>query len=40
LRAVIGAQRETNLDAATFPAACPWSFEEMMAEEFWPDGDA
>jgi hypothetical protein len=35
----IGAQRETGLDAATFPAACPWSFDQMMAPDFWPDSD-
>jgi hypothetical protein len=35
--AVIGARRETGLAAATFPAACPWSFEQMMSDDFWPD---
>ncbi|MEI7607534.1 MAG: DUF29 domain-containing protein [Rhodospirillaceae bacterium] len=28
---------ETNLPKATFPALCPWSFEQIMDEEFWPD---
>ncbi|MGJ0559221.1 DUF29 domain-containing protein [Methylocystis sp.] len=37
-QARIGAQRETDLDAAVFPDQCPWSFEEMMAEDFWPEG--
>jgi hypothetical protein len=37
-QARIGAQRETDLDAAVFPAHCPWTFEEMMAEDFWPEG--
>ena len=27
---------ETGLPKATFPAACPWSFEQMIDEEFWP----
>jgi hypothetical protein len=35
--AVIGARRETGLSGDTFPAACPWSFDEMMNDEFWPD---
>jgi hypothetical protein len=37
-QARIGAQRETDLDAAVFPAQCPWTFEEMMDEDFWPEG--
>jgi hypothetical protein len=35
--AVIGARRETGLNASTFPAACPWSFDQMMDDDFWPD---
>jgi uncharacterized protein DUF29 len=35
--AVIGARRETGLGAAVFPTACPWSFDEMMDDDFWPD---
>jgi hypothetical protein len=35
--AVIGAQRETGLDAEVFPTGCPWSFEQMMDDDFWPD---
>jgi hypothetical protein len=35
--AVIDAQRETGLDAAVFPSECPWTFEQMMAEDFWPE---
>jgi hypothetical protein len=35
--AVIGARRETGLGAATFPATCPWSFDQMMDDDFWPD---
>ncbi len=30
-------QSETGLDEATFPLDCPWSFEQMMAEDFWPE---
>jgi hypothetical protein len=35
--AVLGAARETGLDRAIFPAICPWSFEQMMDEDFWPE---
>lgn len=28
---------ETELPLATFPDACPWSFEAFMDEAFWPD---
>jgi hypothetical protein len=30
------AYAETGLPKATFPPACPWSFERMMTEDFWP----
>ncbi|MFL5288554.1 MAG: DUF29 domain-containing protein [Rhodopila sp.] len=35
--AILGAARETGLDRAVFPAACPWSFEQFMDEDFWPE---
>ena len=28
---------ETGLPEQTFPAACPWSLQQMMAEDFWPE---
>lgn len=34
--AVLVAERETDLDGAAFPAVCPWSFDQMMDENFWP----
>jgi hypothetical protein len=37
-RAVIEAARETGLDAAAFPGACPYRFEQMMLADFWPEG--
>ncbi|MEI8393732.1 MAG: DUF29 domain-containing protein [Rhodospirillaceae bacterium] len=37
--ALVGAVDETNLPEETFPPACPWSFEQLMDESFWP-GDA
>jgi hypothetical protein len=38
-RAVLDAVAETSLPKAGFPAAAPWSFEQVMDEDFWP-GDA
>ncbi len=35
--AVLVAARETGLDRATFAAAGTWSFEQVMADDFWPD---
>ena len=35
-KAAILAHGETNLPKAAFPAACPWSFEQIMDDGFWP----
>ena len=35
--AVLKAARETRLSKAHFPAACPYSFAQMMDEAFWPE---
>jgi len=35
--AIIEAAAETGLAESDFPAACPWAFDQMMKEEFWPD---
>jgi hypothetical protein len=35
--AVIEAAAETGLPESTFPATCPWSFDQIMDEEFWPE---
>lgn len=35
-KAVKKAAWETGLKADKFPAACPWTIEQMMDEEFWP----
>ncbi len=35
--AVIAATRETALDRGTFPALCPWPFEQMIDDDFWPE---
>jgi len=35
--AVDAAERETGLDANTFPTECPWTFAETINEDFWPE---
>ena len=35
--ALIQAADETGLDETTFPAACPWSFDQVMDDGFWPE---
>lgn len=36
--AVLEAIAETGFPDKTFPRECPWTFDEMMAEDFWPEG--
>ncbi|MDZ5649798.1 DUF29 domain-containing protein [Nitrospirillum sp. BR 11828] len=35
--ALIMAADETGLPEATFPAECPWPFEQIMDAGFWPE---
>jgi hypothetical protein len=35
--ALIEVERETGLPEETFPAECPWSFDQIMDAGFWPD---
>ncbi|HBM3184900.1 TPA: DUF29 domain-containing protein [Klebsiella oxytoca] len=35
--ALINAERETNIRRSVFPATCPWSFEQAMDDNFWPE---
>jgi len=35
--AVLTAERETTLSNDTFPALCPYSFEQMIDDDFWPE---
>ena len=35
--ALLIAARETGLAEATFPAACPWTFETVIQDDFWPE---
>jgi hypothetical protein len=37
--AILVARRETGFDRKTFASVCPWSFEQMMDDDFWP-GDS
>ena len=38
--ALIEAGAETGLPDPTFPADCPWSFDEMVDAGFWPSGES
>ena len=35
-RAHLGVQRETGLSDKMFPASCPYTFQQMMDDAFWP----
>ncbi|MDO4684023.1 MAG: DUF29 domain-containing protein [Lautropia sp.] len=35
--AVLGAERETGLDGKVFPQHNPWSYEQMMDPDFYPE---
>jgi hypothetical protein len=30
---------ETRLPLATFPLACPWSVEQVLSDDFWPEAE-
>jgi len=34
--AILSAVAETSLSETTFPEICPWTFEQIMDEAFWP----
>lgn len=36
-RARLLATRQTRLPLATFPDICPWTAEQVLDEEFWPE---
>ena len=40
LLGVIGAARETRKDLGSFPAVCPWSYDQLIDPDFWPSADA
>jgi len=35
--ALVGAERETGLARGTFPATCPYAFEQAVETDFWPE---
>jgi len=35
--AITSAALETGLRKSTFPAECPWAFDQAMDADFWPD---
>ena len=35
--ALVEAERETGLARSTFPAGCPFVFEQAMSPDFWPE---
>ncbi|EAU9426864.1 TPA_asm: DUF29 domain-containing protein [Salmonella enterica] len=35
--AIVGAERETGLPRGTFPVTCPWTFEQIINPDFYPD---
>lgn len=35
----IEAEGETGIPEATFPPVCPWSFGQIIADDFWPGED-
>ncbi|KOR27889.1 hypothetical protein TI03_05950 [Achromatium sp. WMS1] len=35
--ACFDAASETTLDKSIFPIDCPWSFEQVMSDDFWPE---
>ena len=39
-RALIKAERETGLARSVFPKTCPYSFEQMMDMDFYPNEEA
>jgi Domain of unknown function DUF29 len=32
------AESETGIDRSGFPSVCPWSFDQLMNDGFWPNG--
>jgi len=35
--ALIDAVKETGLSKTVFPAQCPWTFEQVIDDNFWPE---
>jgi len=35
--ALLKAEYETGLNSSAFPQECPWTFEQAMDDDFWPE---
>lgn len=35
--AILSAARETGMDEKAFPKSCPWSFDQIMDSDFYPE---
>ena len=35
--ALIEAEKETGLPGRSFPATCPWSYDQVVSDDFWPE---
>jgi len=35
--ALVDAEVATEIDKKTFPQACPWTFDQFMSADFWPE---
>jgi len=36
-KALIEAEKETGIESERFPQTCPWTFDEFMNDDFWPE---
>ena len=36
-RACLQAAKETRLEESSFPKSCPWTVEQVLDDEFWPE---
>ncbi|WP_044558526.1 DUF29 domain-containing protein [Azospirillum sp. B4] len=39
-KAIGEASLETGLPETTFPTTCPWTFEQIMDTQFWPEAES
>ena len=35
--ALVDAERETGLASNVFPSVCPWTYDQILDEAFWPE---
>ncbi|WP_338070452.1 DUF29 family protein [Bathymodiolus platifrons methanotrophic gill symbiont] len=36
-KSIIKASQETALDKQTFPSVCPWTYSQILDDNFYPD---